>query len=103
MSIFHHVCFQTAFKTPVLVTPPASNTPTDPTNTITPDITALSISEPDDQVKQQMIQAMAQQSGMNLEWSQRFVACMNFFVNWFFGIYISASTSNLKLREICRT
>lgn len=55
-----------AFKTPVIVAPAPS---------VPPDVVAgvsnLQVNHAPDVTKEQMVQAMAQMSGMNLEWSQK--------------------------------
>lgn len=59
------IFLQLAFKIPTSV-------PVQPPTTITELIPSVSQAHvPDDQTKQQMIQAMAQHSGMNLEFSQK--------------------------------
>ncbi|XP_018319322.1 nuclear RNA export factor 1 isoform X2 [Agrilus planipennis] len=56
------IAFRTPAPAPPVQTPAPPNTPV-----TTPPSTSI----PDDAVKQQMVQAMAQQSGMNLDWSQK--------------------------------
>lgn len=58
--------FQLAFKTPTVA--PVMPAPVAPAA-----VPAIGASVPDDATKQQMVQTMAQQSGMNLEFSTKYV------------------------------
>lgn len=80
-----------AFKTPVISSP----TPTVP---VPPDVVAgignLQVNHTLDNVtKEQMVQAMAQMSGMNIEWSQKYVILFKLFKPYF-------TTTSFKLLDV---
>lgn len=60
---------QLAFKTPIVVPPTPQPLPVPPD--VVAGVSNLQVNHAPDMTKEQMVQAMAQMSGMNMEWSQK--------------------------------